>query len=194
MDVPTLNRAAAPVAPQAALRKKLEDLSGEKISACFQCQKCTSGCPVTFAMDLPPHVIIRLLHLGQLQKVLDANTYWVCAACETCSTRCPNAIDIAHVMDTLRQYRGEGSHAVPQADRVFHQEFLNSVKRFGRVHEMSMVTLFTLRTKGLAGLIKQGMLGLSMMLKGKLGLIPERTKGRGQVRAIFKSTAKEGSK
>jgi heterodisulfide reductase subunit C len=194
MDVQTLDHASETLSPQAALRKKLEDLSGEKISACFQCQKCTSGCPVTFAMDLPPHVIIRLLHLGQLQRVLDANTYWVCAACETCSTRCPNSIDIAHVMDTLRQYTGEGSHPIPTSDRVFHQEFLNSVKRYGRVHEMSMVTLFTLRTKGLAGLIKQGMLGLTMMLKGKLGLIPEKLRGRDQVRAIFQRTAKERSK
>jgi heterodisulfide reductase subunit C len=194
MDVQTLDHATKTLSPESALRKKLEDLSGEKISACFQCQKCTSGCPVTFAMDLPPHLVIRLLHLGQLQRVLDANTYWVCAACETCSTRCPNSIDIAHVMDTLRQYKGEGSHPIPTSDRVFHQEFLNSVKRYGRVHEMSMVTLFTLRTKGLAGLIKQGMLGLSMMLKGKLGLIPEKTKGRDQVRTIFQRTAKERSK
>ncbi len=194
MDVQTLDHASETLSPEATLRKKLEDLSGEKISACFQCQKCTSGCPVTFAMDLPPHLVIRLLHLGQLQRVLDANTYWVCAACETCSTRCPNSIDIAHVMDTLRQYTGEGSHPIPQSDRVFHQEFLNSVKRYGRVHEMSMVTLFTLRTKGLAGLIKQGMLGLTMMLKGKLGLFPEKTKGRDQVRAIFQRTAKERSK
>jgi heterodisulfide reductase subunit C len=194
MDVQTLNHASAPLAPEAALRNKLEDLSGEKISACFQCQKCTSGCPVTFAMDLPPHLVIRLLHLGQLQRVLDANTYWVCAACETCSTRCPNSIDIAHVMDTLRQYQGEGSHPIPTSDRVFHEEFLNSVKRYGRVHEMSMVTLFTLRTKGLAGLIKQGMLGLSMMLKGKLGIFPEKLRARDQVRTIFQRTAKERSK
>jgi heterodisulfide reductase subunit C len=194
MDVPMLTHASETLSPRAALRKKLEDLSGEKISACFQCQKCTGGCPVTFAMDLPPHVVIRLLHLGQLEKVLDANTYWVCAACETCSTRCPNSIDIAHVMDTLRQYRGEGSHPIPTSDRAFHEEFLNSVKKYGRVHEMSMVTRFTLRTGGLAGLIKQGMLGLTMMLKGKLGLIPEKIKGRGQVRSIFQRTAKESSK
>ena len=194
MDVQTLDHASETLSPQRALRKKLEDLSGEKISACFQCQKCTSGCPVTFAMDLPPHVVIRLLHLGQLQKVLDANTYWVCAACETCSTRCPNSIDIAHVMDTLRQYRGEGSHPIPKSDRAFHEEFLGSVKKYGRVHEMSMVTRFTLRTTGVVGLMKQGAMGLSMMLKGKLGLLPEKIKGRNQVRAIFQRTAKERSK
>ena len=194
MDAQTLDHATEALAPQAALRKKLEDLSGEKISACFQCQKCTSGCPVTFAMDLPPHLVIRLLHLGQLQKVLDANTYWVCAACETCSTRCPNSIDIAHVMDTLRQYTGEGSHGIPKQDKAFHEEFLGSVKKYGRVHEMSMVTRFTLRTTGIAGLVKQGMMGMKMMLSGKLGLLPEKIKGRNQVRNIFQSTAKERSK
>jgi heterodisulfide reductase subunit C len=194
MNVQTLDRATETLSPQATFRKQLEDLSGEKISACFQCQKCTSGCPVTFAMDLPPHVIIRLLHLGQLQKVLDANTYWVCAACETCTTRCPNSIDIAHVMDTLRQYRGQGSHAIPQSDKAFHEEFLGSIKKYGRVHEMSMVTRFTLRTTGLAGLIKQSLMGLTMMLKGKLGLLPEKIKGRGQVKSIFQRTAKENNK
>ena len=194
MNVQTHERATVPVSPQADFRKMMEDLSGEKISACFQCQKCTSGCPVTFAMDLPPHQVIRLLHLGQLERVLEANTYWVCAACETCSTRCPNRIDIAHVMDTLRQYHGQGSRPAPVSDRVFHEEFLNSIRKYGRVHEMSLVTRFTLRTKGLAGLVKQGMLGMTMMLKGKLGLIPERLKGRDQVRAIFQRTAKERSK
>jgi len=191
MDVPTLERA---LAPQAAQRKKLEALSGEKISACFQCQKCTSGCPVTFAMDLPPHLIIRLLHLGQLQKVLDANTYWVCAACETCSTRCPNAIDIAHVMDTLRQYRGEGSHPAPKSDGAFHEEFLKSVKKYGRMHEMSAIALFTLRAQGIGGLMKQGMMGLTMMLKGKLSPLPHKIKNRGQMKTIFQKTAKERGK
>ena len=97
-------------------------------------------------------------------------------------------------MDTLRQYTGEGSHGIPKQDKAFHEEFLGSVKKYGRVHEMSMVTRFTLRTTGIAGLVKQGMMGMKMMLSGKLGLLPEKIKGRNQVRNIFQSTAKERSK
>jgi len=91
------------VVPKPSLRKRIEELSGQKISACFQCEKCTNGCPVTFAMDIVPHKVIRLLHLGLINEVLHSDTIWVCASCETCTTRCPNDIDIARIMDTLRQ-------------------------------------------------------------------------------------------
>src|SRR3972149_6970433 len=90
------------IRPAPELRRKIEGLSGQKISSCFQCQKCTGGCPLTFGMDILPHQLIRLLHLGQLDRVLASETIWVCAACETCGTPCPNHIDIAHGMDTPR--------------------------------------------------------------------------------------------
>jgi heterodisulfide reductase subunit C len=35
-------------------RKQFEELSGEKISTCYQCEKCSNGCPMTFAMDIAP--------------------------------------------------------------------------------------------------------------------------------------------
>ena len=47
------------VVPNSSFRKRVEELSGEKVSACFQCEKCTNGCPLTFAMDIPPHKIGR---------------------------------------------------------------------------------------------------------------------------------------
>src|SRR3972149_10835216 len=121
--------------PDPALRKKIEGLSGQSISSCYQCQKCTGGCPLPPAMDIMPHQLMHLLHLGQLEKILASETVWVCAACETCSTRCPNSIDIAHVMDTLRQITWErGGSALRTADRAFHAAFLKSIRQFGRVN------------------------------------------------------------
>jgi len=57
----TITRIPEKIVPRPSLRKQIEELSGQHISACFQCEKCTNGCPVTFAMDIVPHRLMRLL-------------------------------------------------------------------------------------------------------------------------------------
>ena len=181
------------VIPKPSLRKKIEELSGQKISACFQCEKCTNGCPVTFAMDIMPHKAIRLLHLGLVDEVLHSDTIWVCASCETCTTRCPNDIDIARVMDTLRQLsQREGVKPSQKNFPIFHSAFLSSIKRHGRVHEAEMAVNYALKSGGIAGLLKQAGTGLAMFTRGKIKLLPPRVRAKSQVRNIFKKTkAKE---
>src|SRR4030043_1342955 len=76
--------------------------SGENLQACYQCQKCSAGCPVVEAMDLLPNQVLRHIQYGHREKVLGAKTIWICASCYACSVRCPNDIDIAKMMDTLR--------------------------------------------------------------------------------------------
>jgi len=176
------------IIPSPSLRKKVEELSGEKISTCYQCEKCTNGCPVTFAMDIVPHKLMRLLHLGLVDEALHSDTIWVCASCETCTTRCPNGIDIAHVMDTLRQLSQRERIKVSQKNTpLFNSEFLSSIRRHGKVHELEMVTIYTLRSEGLAGLLKQARsMGLRMFRKGKLKLLPYSLRPSSQVRNIFK--------
>ena len=177
------------VIPKPSLRKKIEELSGQKISACFQCEKCTNGCPVTFAMDIVPHKAIRLLHLGLVDEVLHSDTIWVCASCETCTTRCPNDIDIAHVMDTLRQLsQREGVKSSQKNFPIFHSAFLSSIKRHGRVHEAEMAVNYALKSGGIAGLLKQAGTGLAMFTRGKIKLLPPRLRAKSQVRNIFKKT------
>ncbi len=108
---------------------ELEDFWGSEIRVqdCYQCQKCSAGCPVAFAMDYKPNQIMQMVSLGMKERVLSCKTIWVCASCYTCSTRCPNDIDIAKVMDWLRQTAiREG---VPPAEKevaLFHSTFLES--------------------------------------------------------------------
>lgn len=175
------------IVPDPSWRSKVEELSEQKISACYQCKKCTNGCPVTFAMDIPPHKLIRLLHLGSKDLILRSDTIWVCVSCETCTTRCPNGIDIAHVMDTLRQISRRERVAISQKDiPIFHSAFVSSIKRHGRVHEMTMAIIFSLKSGGIRGLLKQAGMGLSMMQRGKIKLLPSPLRANRQVRNIFK--------
>ncbi len=81
---------------------EVELLSGQNLFSCYQCGKCSAGCAFANFMDMLPHQVIRFLQLKKVEPVIDANTYWYCAACLTCTTRCPKSVDLASIMEALR--------------------------------------------------------------------------------------------
>ena len=83
-------------------RNKISTLSGEDISICYQCGECSASCPYASEMDLLPSTIIRLIQLGQ-KELIDSQSIWLCSTCLSCFARCPQNIDIAKVMEALRQ-------------------------------------------------------------------------------------------
>lgn len=86
---------------QSKFAKKVEELSGENIMKCYQCGKCSAGCPLADQMDLLPNQVIREVQMGDT-SVLDSKTIWLCASCFTCAVRCPQGIDLAKIMEALR--------------------------------------------------------------------------------------------
>ena len=84
--------------------EKVEQLSGEKVLSCYQCGKCSAGCPVVSAMDILPNQIIRLVQLGD-EDVLNCKAIWFCASCFVCASRCPKDIDISKVAESLRSIK-----------------------------------------------------------------------------------------
>ena len=82
---------------------RIAELSNTNVFACYQCGNCSAGCPAADYMDMPPHTVIRYIQLGMIEEILAGNTPWVCAACITCSVRCPKGVDIAAIMEALRQ-------------------------------------------------------------------------------------------
>ncbi|MGA9350277.1 MAG: 4Fe-4S dicluster domain-containing protein [Anaerolineae bacterium] len=85
------------------LVRRIEEISGQDLLACYQCGECSAGCPVAFAMDLLPSQVIRLVQLGQVEEALDSETIWFCAACQTCYSRCPKGVDLSRIMEALRE-------------------------------------------------------------------------------------------
>ncbi|HQP27696.1 MAG TPA: 4Fe-4S dicluster domain-containing protein, partial [Syntrophales bacterium] len=91
-------------------------IGGVPIQRCYHCRKCTAGCPLAFAMEYNPNRIIKMIQMGMKEEVLGSSTIWMCASCETCVTRCPNQVDIARMMDALRQMSIESGRPAKEAN------------------------------------------------------------------------------
>jgi heterodisulfide reductase subunit C2 len=90
--------------------KKIEELSGQNLLSCYQCGKCSAGCPMVSAMDILPNQAIRLVQLGQQEDVLKSEAIWLCASCVTCGARCPRGVDLSRIMEALRQIKLRKKH------------------------------------------------------------------------------------
>ncbi len=86
------------------LLHKVEVLSEQHLANCYQCGTCAATCPLAAQMDLLPDMLIRHLLFG-LPGVLERRTLWVCVGCESCTDRCPRGIDVARIIEALRQIR-----------------------------------------------------------------------------------------
>lgn len=172
--------------------RELESSGPFQAEACFQCRKCTNGCPVTFAMDLYPDEVIRLVILGQREKVLSCGTIWVCSACETCTTRCPNEVKISELMDCLKEKALQEGIPTPHPQVLAsHQAFLNHLKKRGRIFEATylpfyLVTSGELRRRWRDGTWRaEAKQGWQMAAKGRIALFPKKIKGANEVRRIL---------
>jgi heterodisulfide reductase subunit C2 len=163
--------------------------SGTPVGACFQCHKCSTGCPIGPEMDFLPSQVMRLVHFGLEDEALGSQAIWLCASCEACTTRCPQGIDIAAVMDALRIMAIDRRVALPDAHgKQFNRSFLSSVRRHGRVFEMGMMAFYKLRTGDLFSDVDKVP---QMLAKGKLSLLPKRSGSAREVRAVFRRAEEE---
>lgn len=166
-----------------SLAQVISDHIGENVYLCYQCVKCTSGCPLAEHMDLNPNQVLRLAQLGD-ESVLESKTIWVCASCQTCTTRCPQGIDIAAIMDELRieARRRAVPPAVPAVDK-FARLFLADVRLMGRLHEVGLMASMNVAT---GKLFKDMDLAVEMLKRNKLSLLslPVRPPKPGKIHAV----------
>lgn len=96
---------------------QVERVSGEEFKKCYQCGNCSAGCPVSFAMEIPPTKVMRLMQLGRVNEVMNANSMWLCVGCLQCYSRCPKSVSVAAVLEAMRQLvlrRGEDHQKVSE--------------------------------------------------------------------------------
>ncbi len=178
---------------QKTIKSHLQDIlkneCGQNVRQCYQCGRCSAGCPISFQMDYLPNQIIRMIQLGMEKEVLSSKTMWLCASCQTCTARCPREIDIAQIMDFLRQ-RAYKKHILPKGEAaipLFNKIFLRNIELFGRLYEMGLIAMFNL----LSGkFFKDFSVAPIMFIKRKIGLLPHRGRNNKEVKEIFKRSGK----
>jgi heterodisulfide reductase subunit B len=161
------------------LAEEIRDRAGENVFLCYQCKKCTAGCPVAAYFDLKPHQVLRACQFGQASLVLHSRTISICAACETCSTRCPQGIDIARIMDELEiMAQEQGIKAKAPTVPMFYKSANRGIDWFGRMWELGLMAELYIR-EFFAGelnfrqLFKYDLeMAVRMLRAGKLKILP----------------------
>ena len=155
----------------ATLARRVNRGSGENAYKCYQCKKCSTGCPVAGFGDLHPAQIMRAVQLGAVDAAVDSRFIWLCTGCETCSTRCPQSIDIAAIMDELRMIARETGrvHADAPFANILKLNY-QSFRRWGRLYEVELLALDKMTRP--SGMMDDVVMGIQMFLKGKINPMP----------------------
>jgi heterodisulfide reductase subunit C len=171
----------------------VEERAGVSLAGCYQCKKCSLGCPVSRQVKSPPSEIIRRLQLDAGDELLQSDLIWICLSCDTCSARCPNEIDFAAVIDALRTIALEKGVVKSNSDiPLFNKLFLDSVRSYGRSYDLQMIALHKLRTGNIGSDMDKFP---TMIKKKKIAVLPPSGGDRGKVKRIFdKVREHKGSK
>lgn len=164
--------------------KQVEALSHANLSRCWHCLACSGGCPFVKDMDYLPNAVIRMVQFGLKEKVLKSSTIWLCVGCNTCSMECPNSVDMAAIMDSLRQMAiSERSKIAEPGILSFHSAVIDSISRHGRTHKLEIMMKYKFSQNDLFSDMD---LGLKMLAKRKLDLLPSKVKNIQGIKSLFK--------
>lgn len=154
------------------LARRVEQELGQNVYLCYQCVKCTSGCPMSEFFDWQPNQIMRALQLGQEDIALHSLTPWLCAACQTCSTRCPQGLDINAIMEFLtREATAQGIKPKVPEVAIFNRAFLRQVRIWGRLYEPGLMV--EMKLANWRSLFDDIGLYTRMLRKRKVGFFPK---------------------
>ena len=163
--------------------EQVERLSRANLNRCWHCLTCSGGCPLSEDMDVLPNAVIRMIQFGMKAQVLKSSTIWLCVGCHTCSVECPNGVDMAAIMDVLRQMAVRENREIAEPGILtFHNAVVNSISKYGRTHKLDIMMRYKLASRDLFSDVD---LGLKMLSKRKLDLLPSKVKDRQGVRSLF---------
>ncbi|MFH1983546.1 MAG: 4Fe-4S dicluster domain-containing protein [Pseudomonadota bacterium] len=156
----------------------------EMVQACIQCGTCSGSCPNAFAMDITPRRMWRMVLTGQMADLFSSKTFMLCSVCYACTLRCPRGLPLTDAMSALKRIAArENRH---RSSTQFYLNFMESVRRHGRVREMEFMTLYFFAMKNPLLPLQFASLGMRLMAKGKVSLqLP--SKGKGKLDTIFRN-------
>lgn len=160
----------------------LMDKAGITRYDCYQCGKCSGGCPMAEGMDLKPRGIMRCVQIGSLKRILESNTIWLCSGCYACVDRCPHDVNIPAFIEEAR-YEAMRRGIWRRDSEVLNKVFVNNIRMFGRSHEMIVGGAYNV----LALKPLQDVTSLPHMMENKMmGILPNTVEATDEVAEIIK--------
>ena len=145
------------------------NLRSVSADVCFQCNRCTAGCPLVSNMDLTPAQMVHYLLLGNRDPVLKSEAIWVCVHCETCTARCPQQVDISKLLNVARVLAWrEGRVAQDQAVAAYFASFLENLYLYGRSAEVPLTVICKLKS---GDYLRDLGLAARLLARGRLNLL-----------------------
>jgi len=142
------------------------------INSCIQCGTCTGSCPNAFGMDFTPRYLWRLVLTGQKDEIFKSRTFGLCSACYYCTLRCPRGLPLTEAMYALKQIATNEKEEAFRTSRCFYGNFLESVRKHGRVWELEFMSMYFISVKNPLMPLRYTSLGLRLFGKRKLSLRP----------------------
>jgi len=160
----------------------------DMVRSCIQCGTCTGSCPNASAMDNTPRKMWRMVLMGQKDDIFKSKTFTLCSSCYYCTLRCPRGLPLTEAIGALKRIALKEALPLYRQTTLFYKNFMDSVRRHGRVREMEFMTLYMASMKNPVLPLRFAPLGMKLMQKRKMPLqLP--SKGHAPLDAIFRKVA-----
>ena len=167
-----------------AFRDEIQALSGQNVNLCFQCSKCSSGCPLADKMDLKPAQVMHSIRLGRADSVLNSQAIWLCLGCETCTARCPQQVEPSAAMAAARVLAlQKGIKPSVKVIDIYYRGFVDNMRLNGKIHDASVAGITQLLT---GQLLENLPLAMKLLTRGRVKPPPFPLRG-GKFRRIYRN-------
>ena len=156
------------------------------IQPCIQCGTCSGSCPNEFAMDHTPRMLWRLVLSGEVEEIFHSRTFMLCSSCYTCTLRCPRSLPVTDAMAGLKQVAARLYPDRYRSSVEFSRQFMNSVRRHGRVDEMEFMFFYFAGRKNPILPFQFAPLGMRLMSRGKVRIGLPSLSGKSVLDPIFR--------